>query len=478
MKQKTFSSKLSEATNSLNNRVIFVNAYAKDSHGHPYCEVTSNNFMQILTGANLWGQFTDDQRMIINGILLAGEGRRYDELLQEAVKLKAKTDDFIQTYLTDCGKESFHEVTAENYEQILSGKREWNMMPDDMKIITNVVLSMFHHHNYEDFLCEAESLKNTVESFLQSYACDESGVLYHKVTLQNYQKVLSAQNVWKQLDQRQKNSINLVWEQTSFDQLLNMAQMLESSSQSFVKVYISQRDGTLYHEATIHNYEQILSGWNFWKKLSKDQRTLIDELLEREDVKIYEDLVMDAREFDHMVKEFIRCYIHEEQEGEWLGVNAGNYARIMAGESVWEKLYLDEQDAVNKALLPQYGCGYESILKQAKDFQKNVIDFIQTYKQKESGELSKEQVVFQNMMKEQATIGSVDLKAMEEDMQKQIQQARRTHQTTNTHGSVQEEQKPIVKPAKQDNKAYKGPVAVCGMLSVAAIALLGKKKKK
>lgn len=471
-KKRPFS-KLTTATNSLNQQVDFVRAYAKDSHGHPYHEVHADNFMQILAGKEQWNQITDDQKLIINGILLAGEGKSYDELLSSALVLKMKTDDFIQTYLIDFESYSTFEVDAQHYEQILSGKREWSILPMDLKKIINAVLISYCGKGFEELSKDAEDLKNAIEQFLQTYVCDKNGVVYDMVDSQNYRNILAAQQDWQGLSPKVKDGINQVWEQLDFDQLLNMALMLDRTSKSFVKVYLSEKDGTLYQEVTIHNYEQLLSGWNYWKKLSKDQRILIDEILQAEDVKIYEDQIMDAREFEHMFKAFVQCYVGNATGEIWTEVTTENYAQILAGEQAWEEMNPEEQEAVNRILMRHCGRDFDMFLNLAKAFQKNVMDFLQSYSQKQTMKQRE-----MNTPLEETIPTQEEVKSMEKAMQKQIEQAKILHKTTITHGGIGADQSISYKNGKSDGKVMKGPVAVCGMLSIAAIALLGKKKKK
>lgn len=471
-KKRPFS-KLTTATNSLNQQVDFVRAYAKDSHGHPYHEVHADNFMQILAGKEQWNQITDDQKLIINGILLAGEGKSYDELLSSALVLKMKTDDFIQTYLIDFGAYSTFEVDAQHYELILSGKREWSILPMDLKKIINAVLISYCGKGFEELCKDAEDLKNAIEQFLQTYVCDKNGIVYDMVDSKNYRNILAAQQDWQGLSPKVKDGINQVWEQLDFDQLLNMALMLDRTSKSFVKVYLSEKDGTLYQEVTIHNYEQLLSGWNYWKKLSKDQRILIDEILQAEDVKIYEDQIMDAREFERMFKAFVQCYVGNATGEIWTEVTTENYAQILAGEQAWEEMNPEEQEAVNRILMRHCGRDFDMFLNQAKAFQKNVMDFLQSYSQKQTMKQKE-----MNTPLEETIPTQEEVKSMEKAMQKQIEQAKILHKTTIPHGGIGADQSISYKNGKSDGKVMKGPVAVCGMLSIAAIALLGKKKKK
>lgn len=460
MEKKRPFSKLTSAAAALNQHVDFVRMYAKNAYGHPHCEVTSDNVMQILSGMNDWNHFNDDQKLIINGILLAGEGRSFDELIRDAVKLKEHTDDFLQTYFMDHNNTCFKEVLPENYEQILSGKREWKIMPAEIKEITNAVLSALSGYTYEQFQDEAQRLKNTVENFLKRYAYGESGTLYDHVDADNYKHILAGEQDWRSLSQKEQHCIDMTWRDTGFEQLLNMAQLLQNSTKSFVKVYVSSRSGELYEKVSVGNYEQILSGWNFWKRLSKDQKQLIDAVLKEHESKIYENLVLDAKDIELQIKGFIQNYASDGNHCIWKKINAENYAQFLSGAQAWHQLEVDEQQAVNRILSNQGAETFEHMLMEARELQENLLNFVKTCAEKKPIEDAKEvSAVMDEISKEQLYVLKPRLQEEKADAESFIE-SKRIHKE------------------KADVKGYKTPAAICGMLSIAAFALLGKKKKK
>lgn len=466
MEKKRHFSKLTTTAASLNQQVDFVRAYAKNKHGHPYQEVTVDNFMQILSGEHLWQQFNDDQKLIINGILMAGEGRNYEELVKDARKLKERSDDYLQMYMMDHHGSCYQEVMPENYEQILSGKREWKIMTEDIRQITDAVLISLSKHSYEQFLKEAVALKNTVENFLQRYVCGEAGVLYDHVDPNNYEHILSGEKAYRALSKKEQRCIDLSLEYTGYEQLLNMAQLLKNSTDSFVKVYVSQKSGELYERVTVDNYEQILSGWNFWKKLSKDQKQLIDQRLKEYDCKVYENMVLDAKDIDMQIKRFLQTYAMDGNRQLWQKVSAENYTQILSGAVEWNELEAEVQQAVNRVLARQGVDPFEHMLMDALDLQENILEFVTTYSEKERSSVcgKDDRQEIDSAMDE---FSKEELDALKARLKEEQEQASKSIQPKQSSQSI-----------KPENKPYKTPVAVCGMLSIAAIALLGKKKKK
>ena len=102
--------KKEDAVASLNQTVAFINRYAKDHHGHPFQDITSSNFMTILSGENIWNYMSADKKTIANGILLAAQSKSYDQMLAEAKRLKSKTDVFMHTYLMDDEENIYQEL--------------------------------------------------------------------------------------------------------------------------------------------------------------------------------------------------------------------------------------------------------------------------------------------------------------------------------------------------------------------------------
>ena len=467
--------KKEDAVASLNQTVAFINRYAKDHHGHPFQDITSSNFMTILSGENIWNYMSADKKTIANGILLAAQSKSYDQMLAEAKRLKSKTDVFMHTYLMDDEENIYQEVCANQYEQIMLGKSAYEGMEDEIKAAVNAILQANGGSTYEQMLSEANSLSKTVETFLSSHMIGEDGRCYFSVDASNYQKILSGEIDWNLLSLRTKEAINAKLNQP-YEQLLNVAQMLDSSTKSFVKVYVSNQDREIYSEIDIHNYEQIMLGRSYWKRMSKMEKEIIDQILLNHDCKIYEDFILDAKEVEYMLQEFISLYM-SDQNGAFQEVSAENYSIILSGEEDWNAMSEDEKKAINQQLLMQGTHTYEEMLSQAKLFYKNIISFIKTYAKKKPNpeDLTKQQKdAVQAIMEENNCTSYDDLRAMASCMVESYQTPVRVIHKPKEIKNTETKDKIM----KLEEKAYKSTLAVAGVVSIAAAALLGKRKKK
>lgn len=463
------------AVASLNQTVAFINQYAKDQHGHPFDQITSDNFMTILAGENIWNYMSADKKTIANGILLAAQSKSYDQMLAEAKQLKAKTNEFMNTYLMDASGNVYQEVLADQYEQIICGKDAYEQLDIDSKAAVNAILQAHHAHTYEHMVSEAMSLSRTVETFLHTYVCGEDGKCYNIVDASNYQKILSGEKDWKLLSTRTKEAINHKLNQM-YEQMLNVAQMLDSSTKSFVKVYVSNQNQEVYTYIDIHNYEQIMLGKSFWKRMSDMEKEIINQLLLEQDSKIFEDLLLDAKEVEHMLQTFISLYMSQD-EAVFQEVSAENYSIILSGEEDWNAMLEDEKKAINQRLITLGTHPYEEMLTQAKLFYKNIISFIKTYAKKKPNldALTKQQKdAVQAIMEENDCTSYDDLRAMASCMVESYQTPVRVIHKPNEIRNKETKEKIM----KLEEKAYKSTLAVAGVVSIAAAALLGKKKKK
>lgn len=467
--------KKESAVASLNQTVAFVSRHAKDHNGHPFQDITPENFMTILSGEHTWNYLSADRKTIANGILLAAQSKSYDQMLAEAKMLKSKTNTFMRTYLMDEEENIYQEVCANRYEKIMQGKDAFEAMDEDIKAVVNAILKANGGSTYEQMLSEANSLSKTVDTFLSTHMKGKDGKYYTGVDALNYRKILSGEIDWNLLSPRTKEAINAKLDQP-YEQLLNVAQMLDSSTKSFVKVYISTQAGEIYSEIDIHNYEQILLGKSFWKRMSKMEKDIINQILLDQDFKIYEDLILDAKEVEYMLQEFVNLYM-SNQDGIFQEVSAENYSIILSGEEDWNAMIEDEKKAINQQLLMQGTHTYEEMLSQAKLFYKNIISFIKTYAKKKPNleDLTKQQKdAVQAIMEENDCTSYDDLRAMASCMVESYQTPVRVIHKPNEIKNKETKEKIM----KLEEKAYKSTLAVAGVVSIAAAALLGKKKKK
>ncbi len=111
-------------------------AYLTDDSGNgPYTEATLDNMDQILAGADDWALMSDEAKAAVNAALQEASGDdslTYDELLARAFMLK---------YLSDEDGNLYTEVTADNYEQIMSGEADWYRLSPEAQALVNLYLT-------------------------------------------------------------------------------------------------------------------------------------------------------------------------------------------------------------------------------------------------------------------------------------------------------------------------------------------------
>ncbi|MFR7591631.1 MAG: hypothetical protein ACLUVC_09320, partial [Longibaculum sp.] len=74
----------------------FIEKYISDKNKNIYSKATETNYKQILSGLDIWNQFSQSEKDAINAILLNSGSQKYEDLVLQANKIKSlitKTSD-------------------------------------------------------------------------------------------------------------------------------------------------------------------------------------------------------------------------------------------------------------------------------------------------------------------------------------------------------------------------------------------------
>ena len=211
----------------------FVNAFTTGKDGL-YKEINSNNADQILAGKESWAEMTDEQKAKANALIEAGTDgaiATYDDyVLACETFVKEEADKFVKNYLTGEDGQMYKEATAKNYEQILSGKADWDKKSQAEKDAINAALIANGGKSYEDLLKLSGEIKENSDSFIKKYLTGQDGQIYKEATRQNYQQILSGKEAWDKMSQDEKDAINAVLVANggkTYEELLKTAQEIE-----------------------------------------------------------------------------------------------------------------------------------------------------------------------------------------------------------------------------------------------------------
>ncbi len=356
----------------------FIYSYVSDGDvDNPYLEATADNYEQILSGESDWDAMSEAEQAAVNAILTAAwqdagnEGElTYPMLLAQAQAI-ADANAFEEAYLTGSDGELYTAATADNYEQILAGASEWASMSDEAKAQVNADLTEAYGSDltYDDLLAQA---------FQLAYLTDDSGNgPYTEATLDNYEQILAGADDWALMSDDAKDAVNKALQEASgddsltYDDLLAQAQALSAAS-DFIYSYVSDSDvDNPYLEATVDNYEQILSGEDAWNAMSAEEQAAVNAILTEawqaagnEGELTYPMLLLQAKALD-----FEEKYLTDEDgNGPYTAATFDNMDQILAGADDWNAMSDEEKAAVNAALTAANGgepLTYDELLAQA-----------------------------------------------------------------------------------------------------------------
>ncbi len=152
--------------------IDFINGYLNNSMDFTiYDTVKSENIDQILSGQEAWGKLTDKQKNRVNEYIAGVNGEKedvdfesYEAYLQKVADvIDASQKAFIEKYVSDKSGEVYKEATSENYEQILSGKEDWDKLSQAEKDAIDAQLKLAGSKTYSELLAEAEEIKEPEE---------------------------------------------------------------------------------------------------------------------------------------------------------------------------------------------------------------------------------------------------------------------------------------------------------------------------
>lgn len=75
--------------------IDFINKYVSDKNKNIYKEANKSNYMQILSGSDVWSKLSESEKDAINAILIHAGSKNYEDLLKQAnvVKKSVQTND-------------------------------------------------------------------------------------------------------------------------------------------------------------------------------------------------------------------------------------------------------------------------------------------------------------------------------------------------------------------------------------------------
>jgi len=259
--------------------ILFAQNFLTDGEGALFKKASSANALQIASGEETWNTFSQREKDLVNGMLSnngnPADADTYEELLEAASTMSVPAQGFIDRFLTDVEGVIHSAVNADNYEQIISGEAQWTDLGEQPQEIVNGVLAnsgnAAANDTYPELLAQAKQLSEAVKGFLAEFASDAAGNLFNKATEDNYEQILSGQNVWDTLTDDERAAINARIAQnaeehggaTSFTELLAQANDVKDSL-SGIEVYRLYNPGSGDHLYTTSAEERqivIEAGW-------------------------------------------------------------------------------------------------------------------------------------------------------------------------------------------------------------------------
>ncbi len=386
----TYPELLAQAQELKDTAEAFIQNYASDNDvENPYtCNEMSDldSMYRVLAGEDEWNAMSEEQKAVIDAMLVANGGDTYEELLEKASAALAST--FEETYLMGDDGELYIEANADNYAQILSGLDDWNNLGSAAQAQVNADLTKAWQAEgnegeltYPLLLEQAQALLDTANAFIASYVSDnDPDNPYESATMANFRTILDGEEPWNALSADEQAVVNELLMasvgKTYEDLLLEAEQDVE---QLFENDYLrAEEDGDLYIEATKDNYLQILSGADDWELLNDAERELINADLTAawqaaggEGELTYPMLLLQAQAIAD-ANEFEEKYLTGSDGTLYLEANADNYEQILSGLDDWNNMSDEAKAQVNADLTAAWQAAghdgeltYEDLLAQA-----------------------------------------------------------------------------------------------------------------
>lgn len=379
--------------------------------GVVYNDVTDDNYQWILDCEEKLNELypnpedagrKDSMRNAIARDWAAKAGKTAEDYQKLLDKAKATAGDyetadkFIKDYLCAEGSsETYNEITADNYEQILSGEGAadaegtWKNLSAEVQAKIDKKLAGDNAENYnsyangaDSYLAKAKEFADHVNNFVNgTNVKDADGNFYKEITADNYEEILekfanTGKGDWDGLTPEEKKAVNAVLKENGvnpadYDELVKTAQSMKDAAEKFV-------NDNLKNQTTVTdaNYTDIINAKENWENLSAVEKQIADKMLKEKDEnsKGYEALFEEAKaKQDSKVDAFVNNYLSKDAKI-FTEVNDDNYQTILAGEfgtdanDGWAHLTEEERALVN-AKLKAAGAepdNYEAMLAGAK----------------------------------------------------------------------------------------------------------------
>ena len=363
MMKKSFDTLLQDASELKDTTEKFVKDHITDQETNEiFKDATLKNSMQILSGKQSWAAMNDDQKDIINHILNGNESLDYDTLCEHAEVFGKQIQAFINDYVTD-ENGVVSKVTAANYQMLLQGNSQWTSFDKDVQDAIDAAVKLQSKTTYTDLLSDANKFFGKVNTFIHENM--QINEVYMKAAdKDNYQMILDAEVIWNNLDDEVQLAINskttVENDGIVYETLLNQTK----AAMEFLNNYLKDEKGNTYSEVIGSNFMKILDGETSWNQMLPGQQEMINANLTEH--KGYEVLLKDAKDLEATAMEFVNAYTSDGHGVWYKEASIENYEQILSGIDNWNQLEQNDRDAVNE-LLNKHDCAtYEILYNQAK----------------------------------------------------------------------------------------------------------------
>ncbi|WP_028042566.1 MSCRAMM family protein [Candidatus Stoquefichus massiliensis] len=352
----------------------FIQNNLVDSYKNIITKATGENYKIILDSQENWDKLTQVEKDETNKILVNKyHGVTYSELLNHAVFIQQQVKNFIDDNMT-LNNQIVTEVNEDTYDTIIAAKEAWDMLSNDEKQAANdELMASGSKKTYEELLGDAQTLlKETTDSFISDHMTNEKGIITNvsEFTLDN---ILGGEADFNTLKDVQKAEVNAKLKAAgatqTYEEMVETAHKLAKDSASqFIKDNLTNKDGKVITSANKDTIDAILSAEDKYNKLTQSEKDEINAQLSTAAGKTitYEEMLALAKtQITQSVTEFIKRYVSDQDGRIYKHATKDNYAQILSGKDVWNKLSQSEKDAINAMLNKVGSKNYEELLKQA-----------------------------------------------------------------------------------------------------------------
>lgn len=157
--------------------------------------ITADDLLDLRDAMDAYNNMTNEEKALVDSSVIKN-------------LIDSQSNAFIKSYISDKNGNMYTKVTGQNYEQILSGKSDWEKMSQDEKDAINAIIKNSMGKTYEELIAESETIQKAQEDFINKYLTGKDKVVYKEATKENYKQILSGLEAWNKLTQEEKDAIN------------------------------------------------------------------------------------------------------------------------------------------------------------------------------------------------------------------------------------------------------------------------------